>query len=266
MKILLTNDDGVNAEGFAALKRIAAALSDDVWVCAPEQEQSGASRGLTLSFPLRARQLDPRSWALAGTPTDCVLLAVHELMPAPPDLVLSGVNRGWNIADDVTYSGTVAGALQAMALGIPGIALSQALTRGAGYESPPEHFEVAEAFGPGLIHRLVEIGWPKNVVMNVNFPVGPASAVGAVEVTTQGVRDAHDLRAERRTDLRGRAYYWMGFASSRSDPPEGTDLRAIFDGRISVTPLHVDLTHRPTAHDLKQVLGGVPPRHVKSEA
>ena len=256
MRILLTNDDGIGAEGFAALQRIAAELSSDVWICAPEHEQSGASRGVTITNPLRVRKAGERAWAVAGTPTDCVLLAINDLMASPPDLVLSGVNRGSNLGEDVTYSGTVAGALQGMALGVPSIALSQSIANAP--EGPL--FEVAEAFAPALVARLLETGWPSGVVMNVNFPFGPASAVEAVEVTSQGFRDAHRVHADKRTDLRGRDYYWMGFAGGRSDPPAGTDLRAVYEGRISVTPLHIDLTHHATVHVLKGVLGGAPPR------
>ena len=256
MRILLTNDDGIGAEGFAVLQRIAAELSDDVWICAPEHEQSGASRGVTLTNPLRVRQAGEKAWAVTGTPTDCVLLAVNDLMPSPPDLVLSGVNRGANLGEDVTYSGTVAGALQGMALGVPSIALSQSM---AGAQNTPR-FEVAETHGPGLIGRLLEVGWPKSVVVNVNFPSGPAAAVEAVEATVQGFRDAHRAHAQKRTDLRGRDYYWMGFADGRSEAAEGTDLHAVYSGRISVTPLHIDLTHHAAVHDLKGVIGGPPPR------
>lgn len=258
MRILLTNDDGYSAEGFAALKRIAAKLSDDVWACAPESEQSGASRALTLSVPLRVRTLDERSWAVQGTPTDCVLLAVNDLMPGPPDLVLSGVNRGQNIAEDVTFSGTVAGALQGMALGVPSIALSQSMTNFAEHNRPL--WETAEAYAPGIIQQLLSRGWPGDVVINLNFPDRTPDEVTEVEVTRQGFRDQHQLHAERRSDLRGRDYYWMGFLGTPSNPPEGTDLRAIYEGRISVTPLHIDLTHRETIHTLKGVLGGVPPK------
>ena len=126
MRLLLTNDDGIHAEGLASLENIAKALSDDIWICAPEYEQSGASRALTLSDPVRVRKLDARRFATSGTPTDCVMLAISELMEgAKPDLVLSGVNRGANLAEDVTLSGTVAGAIEGMAMGIPSIALSQ---------------------------------------------------------------------------------------------------------------------------------------------
>lgn len=256
MRILLTNDDGINAEGLAALERIAAQLSDDVWVCAPEYEQSGASRALTLAEPIRVRKLGERKFATTGTPTDCVMLGVRELMDGPPDLVLSGVNRGANLAEDVTMSGTVAGAIEAMALGVRGIALSQ---MGA-YDPLDGFFEPAEAFAPGVVKRLIEVGWPKDVILNINFPARAIAEIDTVEVTRQGFRDVQVRIAEKRTDLRGRDYYWIGFRGEKSKPAEGTDLRALYEGRISVTPLHIDLSHMATVHDLKQVLGGAPPR------
>ncbi len=256
VRILLTNDDGINAEGLAALERIAAQLSDDVWIVAPEYEQSGASRALTLADPIRVRQLDERRYATTGTPTDCVMLGLRELATGPtPDLVLSGVNRGANLAEDVTMSGTVAGAIEAMALGVPGIALSQA----GGYESSAGFFAAAETFAPGIITRLIEVGWPKDVVMNVNFPHGEVADINTVEVTRQGFRDVHVRHAEKRIDLRGREYYWMGFRQERSSPAQGTDLRALYDGKISVSPLHIDLTHMATVRDLQAKLGGTPP-------
>jgi len=259
LRILLTNDDGIHAPGLQSLERIAAALSDDVWIVAPEYEQSGASRALTLSDPLRVRKIDARRFAVEGTPTDCVALAFQELIEgAKPDLVLSGVNRGQNLAEDVTLSGTVAGAIEGMVLGVPSIALSQAMTYFA--DEVVAHWETAEHFGPGVIQRLLEIGWPADVVMNVNFPPLPPERVDAVEVTRQGFRDSHLRRMEKRTDLRGRDYYWTDFTVKPSNPPEGTDLKAVYEGRISVTPLHIDLTHNATVAALKGVLGGAPPK------
>lgn len=259
MRILLTNDDGIHAPGLTALETIARALSDDVWICAPEYEQSGASRALTLADPLRVRRLDSLRFAVEGTPTDCVMMAVQQLIEGQkPDLVLSGVNRGQNLAEDVTLSGTVAGAIEGMALGIPSIALSQSMTYF--HDEIVAHWETAEAFGPGIVQRLLEVGWPSDVVMNVNFPALPPEKVTTVEVTRQGFRDGHLRHMEKRTDPRGRDYYWMGFTAKASSPAEGTDLRAVYDGRISVTPLHIDLTHYETAHALKGVLGGAPPK------
>jgi 5'-nucleotidase len=256
LRILITNDDGIHADGLEALERIAAKLSDDVWVVAPEYEQSGASRALTLAEPIRVRQLSERRFATTGTPTDCVMLGINDLVPSgKPDLVLSGVNRGANLAEDVTMSGTVAGAIEGMAMGVPAIALSQ-----MGFYEEGQSFEAAETFGPGIIRRLVEIGWPKDVVLNINFPNGAIENIKEVEVTRQGFRDFQIRHAEKRRDLRGRDYYWVGFKQMRSSPPEGTDLRALYDGKISVTPLHIDLTHAATVHDLRGQLGGVPPK------
>lgn len=257
MRILLTNDDGIHAEGLAALERIARQLSDDIWICAPEYEQSGASRALTLADPVRVRTIDPRRFAITGTPTDCVMLGMSELIEgAKPDLVLSGVNRGANIAEDVTMSGTVAGAIEGMAMGVPSIALSQM----GGLRPSDPFFEVSEAFAPGIVKRLIEIGWPKDVVMNLNFPNRPLAEVKEVEVTRQGFRDVQVRHAERRSDLRGRDYYWMGFRQEKSQPADGTDLLALYEGRISVTPLHIDLTHAETVFNMRKVLGGAPPK------
>ncbi len=255
MRILITNDDGIGAEGLDALVRIAGKLGDDVWVCAPETEQSGASRRLTLTEPVRIRKLGDKVFAASGTPTDCVMLAVQELLAdRKPDLVLSGVNRGQNVAEDVTFSGTVAGALQGMALGVPSIALSQVLSRF--HDSVVARYDTAEAHAPGVIARLLEIGWPANVVMNMNFPPVAPEAVTGVEVTVQGTRDESYLHFDKRTDLRGRDYFWLGYRGKITTPVAGTDLHAVREGRISVTPLHIDLTHRQTVHDLKGLLGG----------
>ena len=259
MRILLTNDDGIHAEGLQVLRRIASQLSSDVWTVAPEYEQSGASRALTLADPLRVRRVEEKVFAVTGTPTDCVMMGVRDLVEgARPDLILSGVNRGQNIAEDVTMSGTVAGAVEGMALGVPAIALSQALTRF--HDEVQVYWQTAETYGAGLVQRLLEIGWPTDVVMNVNFPARPSERVTAVEVTRQGARDGHSRRAEKRTDMRGRDYYWIGFEVASSTPAEGTDLHAMLEGRISVTPLHIDMTHRPTLNRLQGLVGGAPPK------
>ena len=259
MRILITNDDGIDAPGLVSMERIAGLLSDDVWVVAPELEQSGASRAMTFTEPVRVRRLGERRFAVSGTPTDCIVLATTDLLGvAKPDLVLSGVNRGANMGEDISMSGTVAGALEGMVLGIPSIALSQQ----ADYSTaePTARFETAEAHAPGIIRRLLELGWPQGVVINLNFPDRAPEDVTQVEVTRQGFRDIHNLHAEKRADLRGRDYYWIGYFE-RSEPQlKGTDLAAINQGRISVTPIHIDLTHLETVHALKQALGGPPPK------
>lgn len=260
MRILLTNDDGVDAEGLVALETIARALSDDVWIVAPQEEQSGKGRGITLTEPLRVNRLGEKRFAVTGTPTDCVVLAFNDLLPGRPDLVLSGVNRGHNVGEDCSYSGTVAGALQGMAFGVRSIALSQSLERF--HDEVTAHWETAETFAPPIISRLLAQDWQPGVIMNLNFPARPPEEVTEVEVTTQGFRRVGEMHAVRRTDMRGRDYYWMAFRGEKQDHAPGTDLRAMDEGRISVTPLHIDLTHMTSVNDLKKVLGGVPPKAI----
>src|SRR2546423_3543359 len=240
VRVLVCNDDGIHAPGLAVAEEIARSLSGDIWVVAPETEQSGASHSLTLALPLRLRQAGHQRFALSGTPTDCVMMAgIHIMKNRLPDLVISGVNRGFNVADDVTYSGTVAGAMEGTVLGIPSVAMSQAVG-GRGDESAI--FACALRHGPPLMRRLVEIGWPESILLNINFPPLPPGRVRRVVVTSQGQRDQSMLRVDERVDARGRTYFWVGFKRVLEDPERGTDLHAIAQGCISVTPLHLDLT------------------------
>jgi 5'-nucleotidase len=252
MRILITNDDGIEAPGLDALQAIASELSDDVWVVAPETDQSGAAHSLTLHEPLRLRRLGERTYAVKGTPTDCVIMGVrHILQDRAPDLVLSGVNAGHNVADDVTYSGTIAGAIEGTQLGIPSVALSLA----ADYEKRGElRWKTPMVHGAALIGRLIEIGWPENVVMNVNFPDCEPEDVRGIEVTNQGKRNQDYLRILDRTDGRGKPYYWLGFNRQLLEPEEGCDLCALRQLYISVTPLYLDLTHAETCRKLKEAL------------
>ena len=252
MRILVTNDDGINAPGLKVMQNIALALSDDVWVVAPETDQSGAAHSLTLHDPLRCRQLEQKVFAVRGTPTDCVIMAVRHIMKeAPPTLVLSGVNRGANIADDVTYSGTVAGAMEGTTLGIRSIAMSVA----TGFDGSGRiKWETASAAGPPLISQLLAGDWPAGVLMNVNFPDRQPQDVAGIMVTVQGRRDEGLLHIEERRDTWGNAYYWFDYARKKSNPAEGTDLWAIYEGHISVTPLIADLTHRPFLTGLARLL------------
>jgi 5'-nucleotidase len=254
LRILVSNDDGIHAPGLAVAEKIARTLSDDIWIVAPETEQSGASHSLTLTLPLRLRHAGHQRFALSGTPTDCVMMAgIHIMKDRLPDLVLSGVNRGFNVADDVTYSGTVAAAMEGAVLGIPSIAMSQAV---GGREDESAIFSCAEKHGPPLIKRLVEIGWPEGVLVNVNFPPLPASKVKRVVVTAQGQRDQSMLRVDERVDARGRTYFWVGFKRIFSDPERGTDLHAMEQGCISVTPLHMDLTEFREQQRMEGLLAG----------
>jgi 5'-nucleotidase len=259
MRILLTNDDGIEAYGLAVLYDIARALSDDVWVCAPVVEQSGKGRGVTLHDPLRVKRMGDKRFAVSGTPTDCVQIAVSDLLPSPPDLVLSGVNRGFNLAQDVTMSGTVAGAFLGSSLGIKAISLSQCLDFDIDIEA---QWSAAKAYGAPVVSALLERDWASSVVMNVNFPDCPAEDVAGIEVTRQGMRDMHEMHAVKRCDPRGRDYYWMNFHNYQQTLVDGTDLKAIAENRISVTPLHLDLTHHEAMHALRKTLGGVAPKTV----
>ena len=243
MRILVTNDDGIHSSGLDALARIAGTLSDDVWVVAPEFDQSGVSHSLSLSDPLRLRKVDERRFAVKGTPTDCVIMGVrHVLGDKRPDLVLSGVNRGQNLAEDVIYSGTVAGAMEGTILGIQAMAISQAYgpnTRDKlGYDT-------VETLAPDLIRKLLREGLPTGVLLNINFPDCTPDEVQGVAVTTQGRRDAELLMVDKRLDGRGFPYYWIGFQRIKRTFSDGSDLSAIAQKKISVTPLRIDLTDRP---------------------
>ncbi|MCP4328089.1 MAG: 5'/3'-nucleotidase SurE [Alphaproteobacteria bacterium] len=248
-RILLSNDDGFDSSGLKLLERIARGLSDDVWVVAPALEQSGSAHSLTLRRPLRIRRVSKQRYSVDGTPTDCVLLAVkHILLDHPPDLVLAGINRGGNLGEDVTYSGTLAAAMEATLLGIPAIALSQHRD-GRG----PTMWKTAERFAPELLHKLIDTGWPPGVFININFPAISADKVSGVEVGFQGRRKLGD-HLEERIDPHGRPYYWIGPLRREEASRKGSDLAAIERNAIAVTPLHLDLTHRATLRDLKKVL------------
>jgi 5'-nucleotidase len=253
MRILVTNDDGIHAPGLAVAEKIARALSDDVWVIAPETEQSGASHSLTLTMPLRLRQVGERRYAVAGTPTDCVMMGcLHLLKDKPPELILSGVNWGSNLADDVTYSGTIAGAMEGCALGIPSVAMSQ-----AGDEETRENIDWSpgEVHAPELIRQLLQAGWPDGTLMNINFPSGPASDVKGWALVPQGRYDLQSTEIEERRDARNRPYYWVGLRRRRASPPENTDLGTVYGGKISVTPLHMNLTETTVLEKLQEKMG-----------
>lgn len=239
MRILITNDDGIDAPGLRVLERIAMALSDDVWVVAPETDQSGKAHSLSLSDPLRLRKLSDRCHAVRGTPTDCVIMGVRHVLDRAPDLILSGVNRGANVADDVTYSGTIAAAMEGTLLGVPSIALSQAFAWTVD-ATPP--WETAEAHGPGVLRRILDAGVPAGTLLNVNFPACGPTEVEGLSVTTQGARTDAFVGVDPRIDGRGNPYFWISYRPQASKPVAGTDLEALAHKRISVTPLRLDLT------------------------
>jgi 5'-nucleotidase len=241
MRILLTNDDGVHAAGLKLLERIASRFSDDVWIVAPETDQSGVAHSFSLSSPLRLREIAAKHFAVQGTPTDCVLMALKRILADhKPDLILSGVNRGQNVAEDVTYSGTIAAAIEGTLLGVPSIALSQSYGGVEGRERPI--WDAAESFAPGIVEKVLKTGIPPGVLINVNFPPCTAADVKGIAVTAQGRRDAELMRIEERRDGRNIPYYWLMFQRAGFTPGEGTDLEALAAQKVSVTPLRIDLT------------------------
>src|SRR6266850_6493959 len=254
MRILVTNDDGIHSDGLDACAEIARALSDDVWIVAPEYDQSGVSHSLSLNDPLRLRPVVERRFAVKGTPTDCVIMAArHILKDHPPDLVLAGVNRGRNAGEDVIYSGTVAGAVEGTILGIPSLALSQAYKSRGGQ---PPHWETAVRFAPDIIRRVLDAGIPRDVLINVNFPNCAPGDVKGIAVASQGRHHQERLRIDQRNDGRGNAYYWIAYVPNRSHQGEGgTDVAAMADNRIAVTPLRLDMTDEPFMEKLTGVFG-----------
>lgn len=242
MRILISNDDSLYAPGIKILEKLARKISNDVWVIAPATEQSATAHSLTIHRPLRPKKIDEKKWAVDGTPTDCVLMAVKEIMKdKKPDLVLSGINAGANLADDVTYSGTVAAAMEATLLGIPAIALSQ-----AGSLGNPIKWETAEHHGLKIIQMLLDEGWPNEVLINVNFPDVPPESIKGYEVARQGARPDYKslIKAE---DPRGLPpYYWIGPVPDMVDIDDESDLATMNKKKISITPLHLDLTHDAT--------------------
>jgi 5'-nucleotidase len=243
VRILLTNDDGVHARGLEVLERIARTLSDDITIVAPLEEQSGKGRSLSLTEPVRLRRFGERRFAVTGTPTDAVMMALAELMKdSPPDLILSGVNRGANLGEDVSYSGTVSAAMEGALAGIRSVALSQRYAAPAPGERVS--FEAAERWGEQVLRPLLDADWAPRTLMNVNFPPIPATEVKGIRAVSQGLRDYGRMKLDKRTDPRGFDYYWFGLGRIDHTPAADTDLEAIEMGYITVTPLHLDMTHR----------------------
>jgi len=247
-RILLSNDDGIHAHGLAVLERIARTLTDDVWVVAPAFERSGAGHSLTIHDPLRPIQVAEKRYSISGTPTDCVMVAVNHIMKeCKPDLVLSGINVGGNLGEDVHYSGTVAAAMEGALLGVRSIAFSQEWE-----DIDNIYWTTAEQHAPKIIRDLCSASWGTNVLVNVNFPDRTPDDVSGTVVTYQGKHKLGDDLVLRH-DPRGRPYLWIGAKRSGDRTAVGTDLKAVDDGYISITPLNVDLTDLPTMKTLSQV-------------
>ena len=246
-RVLISNDDGIEAPGLKVLEKVVRGLAREVWVVAPEREQSAASHSLTVRRPLRMRRISERRFAVDGTPTDCVLLAVNRIMSGnPPDLVLSGINRGSNLGEDVIYSGTVAAAIEGALLGFPAVAFSQVcLDRRA------VKWGTAEEWTPEVLRRLASVSWPGDVIINVNFPDVAARSVSGIRVGRQGRHKIGHEMVER-VDPRGEPYFWIG--SQREDDPgvPDSDLKAVCEAAIAITPVRLDLTHDATLESLRR--------------
>lgn len=246
MRILLSNDDGFDAPGMDVLKKIAFALSDDVVIVAPAKEQSGASRSLTLHDPLRINKFSETEYSVEGTPTDSVMMALNHLFPGQkPDLILSGVNRGGNLGEDVLYSGTVAAASEGTLLGVRSIAISQCI-----FDADEIYWDTASDMAPDIIRNLLKSEWGPGTLMNINFPAVPTAQVKGIKATRQGKRDLSNLLIDARTDARGRDYFWLGYRPSVGTPNEGTDLHTVGNNMVSVTPLNLNLTASNLLDDL----------------
>jgi 5'-nucleotidase len=237
MIILVCNDDGIRSEGIQALASAVEPLGD-VYVVAPDREQSAVSHSLTLHRPLRVEQIAPRQFAVDGTPTDCVNLAVSGILPGRPGLVLSGINKGANMGDDITYSGTVSAAMEGTLLGIPSIALSLVAREEFA-------FEAAASFAARLAAQIIARPFPVDTLLNVNIPAIPRERMQGVRITRQGKRRYGEALIEK-TDPRGKKYYWIGGGELDFIDEPGTDFAAVQDGAVSITPIHLDLTHYPS--------------------
>ena len=248
-RILITNDDGIEAPGLAVLERIASELAREVWVVAPEHDQSGVSHAVSLHHPIRVSERSERRFGITGTPGDCAVMSVCHLMPDAPQLLLSGINRGANLGLETVFSGTVGGAMTGMLLGIPSIALSQAWTDRANVR-----WETAAALGPDVVRRLLVLGWSKQTCLNVNFPDLPATDVGPMTLTRQGPGLIQGMQVETRTDPRFLTYHWISFRRGPRDQGAESDIDAVQAGRIAVTPLRYDRTDEEAYAMLAKVL------------
>src|SRR5512134_1736585 len=238
-RVLIGNDDGIRAPGLKLLEKVMRRLAREVWVVSPDSEQSAASHSLTRRRPLYLGQGGRRRFTVDGTPTDCVLIAIHQVLKdRPPNLVLSGINRGGNLGEDATYSGTVAAAMEGTLLGIRSVALSQVYENGA--DTP---WATAETWTEEVLRRLPRFGWPRGVLLNVNFPAVSATAVTGIEVTEQGRHKIGGTMVEGMIP-RGQRYFWIAGHRQQNKRLRGTDLAAVEGGAISITPLCLDLTHR----------------------
>lgn len=257
--ILVTNDDGISSPGIRSLSRALRQLGD-VYTVAPEREQSAVAHSLTLHKPIRSTRTAKNTYFINGTPTDCVILAVNKLLPVRPDVVVSGINNGANLGDDITYSGTVAAAIEGTLLGIPSVAVS--LVRNGhsnGNRGVASWFQTAADYALDITARVLEQGLPGNTLLNINVP--HVKKIKGIRITKQG-RRVYDNSVQERHDPRGREYYWIGGTVPSWEAPEDSDFAAVREGYVSVTPVHLDLTNYQALRFLEEMWGMN--RHVTS--
>jgi len=248
-RVLIVNDDGIDGYGIQLLEKIVKGFTDDVWVVAPDEERSGAGHSMSLSHPIRVKKLDDRHFAVKGSPTDCALLGINEFLEGKkPDILLSGINAGPNLAEDITYSGTASAAMEGAMLGIPAVALSQMRSYGT-----PVHWEASEQYLPDIIEKLINMKWTEGTFVNVNVPNVPPEEITGVRVTTQGRRPPGSFQPVKRIDERHVPYYWIKIAFMEGNCHHGTDLEAIQDKAVSITPLKLDMTDKDLGVQLKAI-------------
>jgi 5'-nucleotidase len=250
-RILLVNDDGIEAEGLKVAEEIARQFADEVWVVAPQADQSGMSHALSLQLPIRVVEQGPRRFAVVGTPSDCIVMAVRLMMKdRPPDLVISGVNRGANLADDIAYSGTVSGAMTAILCGVPAVAMSQAYRK-----SEDIAWDTARAHGVSLLNRILGGGLPADLCLNVNFPAVAPDRVTGMRATRQGRRSIRAIGIDSRIDLRNKPYYWLNFNRVGGEQDDDSDIAALRAKAVSITPLKADRTDELALRLVEERLG-----------
>jgi 5'-nucleotidase len=252
-RILITNDDGIDAPGLAILEAVAAKLAPEVWVVAPEDDQSGVSHSISLHAPLRIRQRGDRRFGVDGTPADCVFVALRHVMSAPPDLVLSGINRGANLGVETVFSGTVGGAMAGLLLGVPSIALSQAFS-----DREAVLWDTALQLAPRVLRRLLKANWADGACLNINFPDVPPERAGPMTVTRQGQGLMKAVEVTTRTDPRGFDYSWLRITREEQADATGSETAVIAAGGIAVTPLQFERTAKQAWLRLSQELADQP--------
>lgn len=254
-RILLVNDDGLHARGIDLLEELVRSVTDDVWVVCPDEEKSGASHSVSFATPVRARRVAEKRFAVKGTPTDCVLLAVWELMrDRAPTVVISGINHGENLAEDVTYSGTCGPAIEGAVLGFRSIAMSQVYQLGG-----EPRLDTARHFAPGILLRLLSCRWEPDTFVNVNFPDAAPDQVTGIRITSLGKRRPGSFKPVAGLDGRNVLHYWMKIGYDPGPAVAGTDLEAVGAGAISITPLQIDLTAHGFATELRRTFAATNP-------